>query len=464
VVLPLLIFIAFARMLPPAEVGIVALAVAWSEILKGLGAPGLYEALLQQHEEPERHHETALSVLLVAGLLLLPAHVLAVAVTIGASEAPGLLALGAVGLRIVFDLATLQPQARLAGSLSYRRLALRSVVANAGAGAIGIGVALLGQPMLGLIIYQVGQSALLFLTTVIGTGALARPRFHRDCARAMSREAGLASANRFIAGAINYLDQLAVAAVLDPRRLAYFNLAKRVEMSLVTAAVSFNSILFQPLFAQRDMAPEARERGIARGLAVIGLVCGLPTAVFATNAEGIVAAVFGEPWRVAAPVAAALAFSGFARALGFPHIGLMSVSGRNHLILSSTTASALAGALLILLVAPWGLVWGAAAIAVKNSLVTAWMAYATRVDAPRPLRLYGLEVLLPFGLMLAGAALGRWGAEAVLIPLALPGALTPLGVLAASGLAAALPAGLYLLRRYGVPGRLRGRVAGEGAA
>jgi O-antigen/teichoic acid export membrane protein len=93
----------------------------------------------------------------------------------------------------------------------------------------------------------------------------------------------------------------------------------------------------------------------------------------------------------------------------------MSVSGRNHLILASTTASALCGALLILLVAPWGLIWGAAAIAVKNSLVTAWMAYATRVDAPRPLRLYGLEVLLPFGLMLAGAALGRWGAEAVLI-------------------------------------------------
>jgi hypothetical protein len=42
--------------------------------------------------------------------------------------------------------------------------------------------------------------------------------------------------------------------------------------------------------------------------------------------------------------------------------------------------------------------------------------------------------------------------------------MTLLGVLAASGLSAALPAGLYLLRRYGVPGRLPGRVAGEGAA
>ncbi len=464
VVLPLLIFIFFARALPPAQVGVVALAVAWSEIIKGLGLPGLYEALLQQAPQDARHHETAIALLLVAGvaLFLLYLAVIAVAAPWRHDASVGFVLLGAIGLRIPFDLATLQPQARLAQSLAYRRLAMRSVYANLAAGAVGVVLSFLGEPLLGLVVYQVGQLALVFFATVLGTGALARPRFHRDCARAMAREAGFASANRFIAGAINYLDQVAVGAVLDPRRLAYFNLAKRAEMSLVTAAVSFNSILFQPLFARRGEGALRRADGISRGLAVLALACGLPTAVFAVNSETVVAAVFGQQWAEAAPVATALSLSGFARALGFAHIGLMSVSGRNHLILASTAVSALSGALLVVACAPLGLVWCAAAIAAKNALVTAWMAFATRADAPGSLRIYAAQVITPFALMLAGAGLGRWASEGALAGSA--GFLPTLAVWTASGGLAAIfgllclgrqfPQAMLSLRRpQAIPGR-----------
>jgi len=234
--------------------------------------------------------------------------------------------------------------------------------------------------------------------------------------------------------------------VLDPRRLAYFNLAKRAEMSLVTAAVSFNSILFQPLFARQGEGALQRAEGISRGLAVLTLACGLPTTVFAVNSETMVATVFGAQWMEAAPAAAALALSGFARALGFAHIGLMSVSGRNHLILVSTAVSALSGALLVLLVGPFGLGWCAVAIAAKNAFVTAWMAFATRADAPRPARIYAAQVLAPFALMLAGAGLGRWATEGALAETT--GFLPTVAVWTASGSLAAIFGLLYLGRQF----------------
>jgi PST family polysaccharide transporter len=448
VLLPLAIFVLFARLLAPAEVGVIVLAVAWTEIIKGLGAPGLYEALLQQREDDERHHQTALAVLLAAGLLLFPLYLAIIALTLPSDPkgAPGLLELGVIGLRIVFDLATLQPQARLARGLSYRRLGTRSVVANAVAGVVGVGIALLGGPMLGLILYQVGQSALLFLTTALGTGTLAMPRFHRDCARSMAREAGLSTANRFIGSAVNHLDQVAVGAVLDARRVAYLNLAKRGETSIITVAVSFNSILFQPLFARPEARPGERAEGITRGLAILTLACGLPTAVFAVNSGTVVTAVFGAQWTAAAPVAAAMALSGFARALGFVHMGLLSVSGRNHVILLSSGVAAAVSPLLVLGLAPVGLVWCAAALAARSVVVTAWLAHATRADARRPLRIYLFDVLAPFALMLAGAGLGRWAAGAALTGTA--GALEVLLPLAASATSAALLAGPYFLSRH----------------
>ncbi|WP_431272857.1 hypothetical protein [Dankookia sp. P2] len=65
--LPLGIFVIFARGLPAAEIGVVALAVAVTEVIKAFALPGLYEALLQQTNDRQRCTETALACLLLGG-------------------------------------------------------------------------------------------------------------------------------------------------------------------------------------------------------------------------------------------------------------------------------------------------------------------------------------------------------------------------------------------------------------
>ncbi|NOG74152.1 oligosaccharide flippase family protein [Roseicella sp. DB1501] len=407
--LPLGIFVIFARWLPAAEIGAVALAVAVSEIIKAFGLPGLYEALLQQREDRQRAAETALACLLLGGFGLFGLHLLLTPLLVwlvpGVEQAG--LAIAVLGLRIPLDLAALQPQAILAERLSFRRLALRSILATTGAGAAGLSLLLAGHPMAGLVTYQLGLSALLLLLTAAGTGTLVWPRLHRDCLRRLRQEAAHASAVRLVAAVNNYLDQVLVAGLLGGLQLAYYNLAKRVETILITAAASFGGILFQPVFARRR--PGDTAEGLRRGLMVLTASCGLATAVIMATHLRLITLVFGPAWAEAAPVAALLALGGFLRALGSAHGSLLSVSGRNRQLLRVSLCSAGSGLALVLLLAPVGLIPCALALALRSLGSTAAMAWLTRHDLPGTGRVYALEVALPFGAMLAGA----WAGEAL---------------------------------------------------
>ena len=128
-------------------------------------------------------------------------------------------------------------------------------------GAIGVAVALLVDPFAGLIAYQISQSLALLLITVIGTGAAAWPRSHRDCLRHMRREATLATCVRLLAASANNLDQIVVAALIGSVPLAslrqtYRDLALRHRRRIVQRDP------LQPLFAQgrtRDAAKSSTQ-------------------------------------------------------------------------------------------------------------------------------------------------------------------------------------------------------------
>lgn len=444
VVVPLLIFVVFARILQPRDVGLVALAVACCEMLKPFGAPGLYEALLQQPSDRKEMHETASAVLMTAGAILVPLHWLIIMIlgSFVPDVADHRLALSIVGLRVFLDLAAVQPQARLAQNLSFRRLALRSMIANTGAGIAGVAIALNGSPMLGLIAYQVGQSALGLLVTSIGTSAMARPVLHRKALRTMLREGWASSAVRLVSATNNYFDQIVIATVIGSQRLAFFNLAKRIETTFITAASSFSAILFQPIFAAGDAA--AKERALRRSLALITLTCGLPAAIIVDNATLVVTTVFGPQWGSAATTTAILAMSGLARTYGGLHGALLSVSGRNRQLLAYASLSAFLGIAVVLPGSLVGLVWCAAGLAIKNALFAGCEAYLTRKDVPGLAQAYLVDAAIPLALMLGGGLIGRFLGD-ILAPATLTGQIVALAFSTAVSLTAGC---LYFGWRY----------------
>lgn len=406
--MPMAIFVFFARTASPEMIGAVALAASCIEILKTLALPGLYEALLQEADDETRCHETASFVLLAAACALVLAYLIGLTTLsfLITSVMAHYVAFAVLGSRVLFDLAALQPQARLAQRFAFRRLAVRTIISISVGGLLGVAVALLDDPFTGLIAYQVGQSLALLLTTIIGTGAAARPRLHRDCFRRMRHEATLATCVRLLAATVNNLDQIIVAALIGSVPLAFYNLGKRIETTFVTAAGSFSAILFQPLFAQGHT--EKRREDLSSGVAMLTIILGLPAAAFVPNSSFLVATIFGQQWRDASAVVAVMAVAGFVRAIGYVPGALLSVSIRNRELLVISLISVLTGAALVVLTAPFGILWCAVALLIRHLGILGWMAATLRNEATRPVRTYFTGLAAPFLLMMAGALSGRW--------------------------------------------------------
>lgn len=451
IVLPVVMFLVFARELEPITIGRFAMAVALVELLKVFGLPGLYEAILSRRDETGRDQSAALAVLLGAGCLLVPLHVGVLwgvlAATGGVPEGLEAWLLAAIALRIPLDLAVLQPQAELARRQAYARLAQRNLSANLGATGLGLLALLLGQPLIGLAVYTLGLSLFSCLATIIGTAAMRRPRWDPSQLASLRPEAISASLARGSATALGQIDQICVGALLGPVAFAHYNLGKRVEVAFNGVSNSFAQTLFQPDFAARPNASE-RLAAIRQALTLVTATCGAMTAGFLSTADLLIALLLGPLWMPAVTITMLLAVAGFGRAVAVVHTSMLSVSHRNGQVFRIGTISGVAGLFAMLAAAPLG---GAAiaGVALLRVLVTCAVLAQVTVKSlsGTAWRLHLTQVILPFMLMLAAA----FGGRSLVVPL---GSLAPSFETTASATVAACAAaglvGLAMLLRLRV--------------
>ncbi|MFL5336379.1 MAG: oligosaccharide flippase family protein [Geminicoccaceae bacterium] len=414
ILLPLTVYICFARALAPVEIGHFALAVTLSEIVKIFGLAGLYEVLLQRRDEEERDQSAALGVFLLAGVLLLPVQsglLLGVLALTDSWPSEGQLwLLLLMGLRVPIDLAMQQPQAELACRRAYARLAQRNMAANLGSAALGLGVLALGFPELGLATYTLAFSVAAALATIIGTGALRRPRWDPERLALLWREALAATGVRGAAAANSQLDQLLVGAMLGPLAFAHFNLGKRIELAFLGVSSTFSATLFQPHFAATRQGE--RRRATRSALVLLTATIGAGTACFVATADLVVGMLLGPAWLPAVPVTILLALSGYGRAIGSVHASLLSVSGRNALLLKCVIAGTILGVLLVTSASPFGAAVAAAAMCLRGTVTSIALAVTTRHDVGGSSVWMHLEcACLPF-LVMVGAAMAARGAVA----------------------------------------------------
>lgn len=458
VLLPFALFVFFAREISPPVLGLIALATACVELFKSVGLPGIYEALLQQKSDLRRCHETALALLVCASAVLVP---LCAAALYGlgylvAGLHAHFLVLASLTARIPLDLATVQPQAVLVARLAYRRLAIRTVVANLIAGGVGVAVALSVAPIYGLVTYQLVQSGLTFASTAFGDGLLARPRLHPDYVRRLRRETLLSTGNRILAASINYLDQMSIAPLAGKLDLAYYNLGKRLETTFVTVANSFSSILFQPLFAAQGAL--CQQKATRRALFVLSVVCGVPASTVFSNSHAVVGLIFGRQWLAAAPVVGWLSLNGFVRAVGMVPGSFLSVSGRNRDLLITSIVSAAGSLVLVFVTAGYSILLCTMALLAKNAAIVGWMAWLSCREARQPALTYATTTLIPILLMIAASA-----TVAAMMPLTASATLVrTVAVLCLSGLAALVVGSAWIGLACLWSSRLSGPVSAQG--
>jgi O-antigen/teichoic acid export membrane protein len=338
----LLLFLVLARLLLPAEFGILAAAAVFVALSRTLVDAGLTRTLVQRPHLRAAHLDSAL--LVNAGLgavlslaLLVTAPLIASLYGMPDLE-PVLMALAVVpfmaGLLSV-------PESILRRQLRFRSVAARTVLAAVLSDIIGIVLALLGAGVWALVAQTI--SSVVIAAVVLWASVRWRP------GTAWERSAigellgfGVHVLGISVLGFVNRrAGELIVGITLGAVALSYFAVSMRIlSLCMDVLVANFSKVAF-PVFSRVADDPSRSARAYLRITEMTTLVAFPCFAVLALFGRELAPVVFGSQWADAGTTMSILALIGPAQSLAIFTNTLMLSMGRSKLALRWTAVQAL---------------------------------------------------------------------------------------------------------------------------
>lgn len=418
-VLNLAVFVVLARFLAPDDFGVVALAAVFVALAQVVVDQGLGDALIQRREITRSHVDTAFWVAVVTGLLLTVTTVLVAGPVSAFLREPALEpVLAILSLSFVFAALSSIQIALLRRELAFRSLALRSILASLGGGAVGVVLAVLGAGAWALVAQQLVAGAV----SVVALWTLSPWRPSWSFSLPQFRELFGFGLNIVGSDLLTFLsrngDNFLIGAVLGTTPLGFYAVGYRLLDVTQVLLINVARKISFPAFSRLQHDPERMVRAYLQVTRTTSALI-LPGYVgMALVAFELVPVLFGARWQASGEVAAVLfligpvlslqAFSGsYLNAVGRPDVTL-----RFRLI---TTATNVIG---FLIAVPFGIVAVAGAYVIRGYLLLPLNLYWLRVHGGVPTGAYlaelrgtGLATLLMAAAvtatrLLAGDALG----------------------------------------------------------
>jgi teichuronic acid exporter len=254
------VFIISSRFLTPNDFGIIALAVSIVMLVSAIAPASFGEALVQLPDIRQSHLDSVFWLCALFALLLFGG-------LVGLSRPIALLSghlailpfLPIIGLRLLFDLGAVVPNALIARTMSFHLLALKTTIATVVSCAICVVMLLAGYGIWALALSQVAVAAAGGIAAFIGAQWLPGRKFNLEALKELSRYGLFASANRFLL--YMNLDQIFIACFIGTAPLGIFNFARRLYQMLndviAGALGSVSYSLFSSLQNEKDKIREA---------------------------------------------------------------------------------------------------------------------------------------------------------------------------------------------------------------
>lgn len=322
-----------ARLLTPADFGLVALALSIIALLEGVSNLGLSQALvIQKDDVVYERAETVFASSVALGLLLSIVMVALSPVLASFFDEPELAPIAAV-LGGTFFLRSLgiTHYALAQRGLDFRVRTIAEVADVVVRGGVGIGLALSGFGAWSLVLgYLAGTLA---LDVAIWTLVKWRPKLRPSRADlgGLLRFGGTLSAVDVTAAMIANVDYLFIGRVLGPTALGLYTLAFRLPTLVIANMANVaGRVLFPAFAAYGDRGFQSAFLASVRYIWLISL----PLAVgIALLAEPLVLTVFGDQWTGAATPMRIIAIYSFAVTVGIPAGTAYKASGRAGVLL-----------------------------------------------------------------------------------------------------------------------------------
>lgn len=298
-----LVFVVLARLLTPAEFGIVAVASVFLDILLVLARGGLPDAIVQRRTLPPGFSDTAFWVSTIIGVaccFLLSLVSYPIARLFSMPELQSVL----VAMSLTFVIGGLGAihEAFLQRTFKFRSLSIRSIVANLVSGLLSLGLALNGFGVWSLVAQRVLASVAILIITWVAYPWVPRLRFNWLYAKQqLSFGVRVFGTNLIMMGVTKCTDIVA-ALWLGPAAVGLLRLAWRcIDVANQIAVFPLKSVALAT-YAERQQNHVEIERAYLHFIelaAAISLPCFFGMAAVA---DVMVPIVFGQKWAPAADV------------------------------------------------------------------------------------------------------------------------------------------------------------------
>jgi PST family polysaccharide transporter len=311
-VLSLAVFVALARILEPADFGVMAIAAAFVAFFNLFVTTGMADALVQRDEIGDGHRDTVFWTMLgaaVAAAALLHLAAWPVARWYGKPMIAELLPV--IAWTLPLTAAGTVQMALFRREMRFRAAAACSLTGRAAGAAVGVAMALSGAGVWSLAGQQAAGALVSSVAAVLLCEWRPRFRFSMPCLRALWRYGLSVSATTVISGFGEQALTLVVGMVVGAGPLGYFSVAWRTTQllrSVISAGLYYVGLsAFSRL--QRDRAALARAFLQATRLSCL---FGFPVAAgMALLATPLVTVMYGAKWAASGPLLAILSLQMF---------------------------------------------------------------------------------------------------------------------------------------------------------
>lgn len=312
------VFAVLARLLEPADFGLVAFAALFVGFTNVIAEEGLVDALIQRKELERAHLDAAFWTAIgfaLALTVLLAALAVPIAKLLGEDELAPILVVLALAIPIAS--ASHVPRALLTRELQFKALAVRSLAAITVGSICGITAALLGLGVWSLVVQNlVGVTT---GTLVLWRVTDFRPRLtfsYKHCRELLSFGTNVVGF-RLIIYFNRHVDELLIGVFLGPVALGFYAVGYRMLRMLIQLTSSLIDRVSFPLYSRLQDKPARLKNAFYKSTSFAALIAFPVFLAAAVLTPQFVAVFFGPKWGDSVPVMQILALYGIVQVLTY---------------------------------------------------------------------------------------------------------------------------------------------------
>lgn len=363
-------FVILSRLLAPEAFGLVALATAFTVFIELFLDQGFGSAIVQREKLDPEHLDTAfwlnvlISILMTGGLI-------AASGLLGVLFEEPRLALVLRWLSITLILSGLSSTqiSILQRNLAFKEFAIRSMVANAVGGIVGIIMALNGYGVWSLVGQDLAggfvRAIILWRASDWRPGFKVSTQHYKELVRFGAPIVG----NNALTVLMKRSDDLLIGYFLGPTLLGFYTIGYQLLLIIIRLVTEVTNSVAFPAFSRLQAQPERMRQAFYK-VTQYTSVFAFPVFIgLAVLAPELVPAVFGEKWAPSIPVMQVLALIGILQSVLFFNGSVIKASGKPSWQLGIMLLNAACSVIGFLLAVRWGIVAVAASFVIVGYLL-----------------------------------------------------------------------------------------------